>query len=100
MGVVKHPMAEALSVPEQAAREMLARGDCTVYRIDGDSPVQLTATDALKSAWRRGGDNFGQYAIKREDIAGLEKWAARKAAEIIEKANKREEPKKAHEPEL
>ena len=92
------PQADMLRVSQPAAKEMLARGDCEVYRLLPEGPEKLAPTDAVKSGlWY---SEHREFAIRREDAAGLEKWAERSAGEIIGRAKGREEQDKTRGPEL
>lgn len=87
-----------LRVSQTAAKEMLARGDCEVYRLLPEGVEKLSPTDAVKSGlWY---SEHREFAIRREDSVGLEKWAERSAGEIAGRAKARDEQNKAQGPEL
>ena len=88
---------DMIPIANDAAREILARGDADVYRLTENGVVKLDAFEALRPMC------FAEYkdlAIKREDAAGLGKWAERKAGEIVRKVEREERNKaknKEHE---
>ena len=72
-----------IRIANEAAKEMLARGDADVYRLTDGGSVKLHAIEAARPMC------FAEYkdlAIKQKDSAGLEKWAARKVDGIIRQA--------------
>ncbi len=92
------PQPEMLRVSQQAAKEMLARGDCEVHRLLPEGTEKLSPTDAVKSGlWY---SKHREFAIRREDVAGMEKWAERSAADIVNRPQERSEQKKSHEQEV
>jgi hypothetical protein len=99
MAASEHPAQNMLRVEREAASEMLARGDADVYRLLPSGPERLEAIDAVKSngLWYL---NNREFAIRREDIAGLQKWADRNAHDLLNHSKERGEQKKTHEPEI
>lgn len=92
------PQPDMLRVSQQAAKEMLARGNCEVHRLLPEGTEKLSPTDAVKSGlWY---SKHREFAIRREDGAGMVKWAERSAGEIVGRAKAREEQNKARGPEL
>lgn len=92
------PQPKLMRVSQAAAQEMLARGDSDVYRLLPEGPEKLSPTDAIKSGlWF---SEHREFAIRREDMAGLEKWAERSVVAIMSRPQERDEPKKAHEQEV
>lgn len=66
-----------LRIPLVTAREMLTHGDAEVFRLLPEGAKQLNALDAMHS---RGGlwyQQYREFAIKKEDISGMNKWADR-----------------------
>lgn len=98
MAQAQNPQPDMLRVSQMAAKELLARGDCAVCRLLPEAPQLLTPTDAIKSGlWF---SEHRVFAIWREDAAGLQKWAERSAASIINRPHERGEQKKSQEPEV
>jgi hypothetical protein len=94
----ENPQPDMLRVTQEAAREMLARGDAEVYRLLPAGAEKLTQMDTVKS----GGlcyMNHREFAIKREDLPDLDKWAERRA-EIAVCRTERGERKQSHGEEL
>ena len=98
MAQARHPQPDMLRVSQTAAQEMLARSDGEVYRLLPEGPEKLSPTDAVKSGlWF---SEHREFAIRREDAAGFQKWAERSAAAVMNRPQERGEQKKAHEPEV
>ena len=94
----RYPDYGYLRVTQDAAKEMLARGDADVYRLLPHEMEKLSTMDAVKSGlWF---SEHREFAIRREDMPGLDKWAERSAGEIMSRTQERGEHKKTHEPEL
>jgi len=83
------PRHDMLRVTREAATEILARGDADVYRLSPDGAQKLSPMDAVKTRglWF---PNNREFAIKSEDAAGLDKWAERKAGDIMRQAERGE----------
>ena len=80
-----HP--DMIPIANEAAREILARGDADVHRLTDSGVVKLDTFEALRPMC------FAEYkdlAIKLEDVAGLGKWAERKVGEIVRQAEREE----------
>jgi hypothetical protein len=80
MNVAQHPRLDMIRVGNEAAKEILARGESSVFKLTPDGPIKLAPIEAVRSAC------FAQYhdlAIKRGDIAGLDKWAACTAQNML-----------------
>ena len=99
------PQSGMIAIANEAAKEILARGDADVYRLsDGeganDRVVKLDTFEALRPLC------FAEYrdtAIKLEDAVGLETWAKRKVSDVSRKLEKeagRETRKKSRSEEL
>ena len=76
-----------IRIANEAAREILARGDADVYRLTVDGVVKLNAIEAARPMC------FAEHrdlAIKQKDAAGLEKWAAHKVKDIVRQAERAE----------
>ena len=87
------PQPVMLRVSQTAAKEMLARGDCEVYRLLPTGAEKLSPTDAIKSGlWF---SQHRKFAIRREDTAGFQKWAGRSAADAINRTKGLEEKNKS-----
>jgi hypothetical protein len=94
----ENPQPDMLRVSQETAKEMLARGDAEVYRLLPSGAEKLSPMDAVKSGglWYM---NNREFAIRREDIAGLDKWAER-TAETAMRRMERGEHKKSQGEEL
>ncbi|MCL2409610.1 MAG: antirestriction protein ArdA [Oscillospiraceae bacterium] len=77
-----------LRVADDAAKEILARGDADVYRLVLPEPVKLAQIEAMRPITQHNG-----LAIKREDVECLDKWARRKADDIMRKTERGERDK-------
>jgi hypothetical protein len=76
-----------IRIANEAAREILARGDADVYRLTDKGVIKLDTFEALRPMC------FAEYtdlAIKQKDAAGLDKWAERKVDGIIRQAEREE----------
>lgn len=98
MAQAQCPQPEMLRVSQTAAKEMLARGDCEVYRLLPEGTEKLSPTDAVKSGlWF---SENREFAIRHEVGGGFQKWAERCAADVINRPQERDEQKKGQEPEM
>jgi hypothetical protein len=91
------PAEGFLRITQETAKDMLARGDAKVYRLMPDGPSCLSRLSVVHN-----GLNFAEhreFAIRREDMAGLDKWAERAAAEVS-RQRERGERNKSHGEEL
>ena len=94
----RYPDYGYLRVSQDAAKEMLARGDADVYRLLPHEMEKLSTMDAVKSGlWF---SEHREFAIKREDLPGLNRWAERSAGDMLGRSQERGEHKKNHEPEI
>lgn len=85
----ENPQVAMLRIPLVAAREMLTHGDVEVFRLLPEGAKQLTALDAMHS---RGGlwyQQYREFAIKKEDISGMNKWAGRAIEAAVKPATER-----------
>jgi hypothetical protein len=80
MARAQNRQPDMLRVARDAAQEMLAHG-AEVYRLMPECAVKLSPLDAMKSRglWY---SEHREFAIKRDGLEGLEKWAERKAGDI------------------
>jgi len=100
MDRAENPQAGMLRIPLVTAREMLAHGDAEVFRLLPEGAKQLTALDAMHS---RGGlwyQQHREFAIKKEDISTLDRWASRTIEAAVKPAPERGGQKKSYEPEV
>ncbi|MCL2853106.1 MAG: hypothetical protein FWE20_08760 [Defluviitaleaceae bacterium] len=101
--VMENPEHDAIRIPNQAAREMLARNDAPIHLIteQGVKSENLSQLDVLRIL-KFGKENA--FAIKTEDLPGFEKWAKRTAPEMVRqvqaKDKERGEQKKSQGEEL
>lgn len=85
----ENPQADMLRIPLVTAREMLAHGDAEVFRLLPEGANQLTALDAMQS---RGGlwyQEHREFAIKKEGISALGRWAGRTIEAAVKPAPER-----------
>jgi len=86
------PKPDMLRITREAATEILARGDADVHRLFPNSIQQMSPMDAVKSKGLWYSSNR-EFAIKRDDAAGLNEWAERKTSEIVRKMERGERGK-------
>jgi hypothetical protein len=97
MAQAANPQPDMIRVAQDTAKEMLARGDAKVYRLLPGEPECLSRLAVVHN-----GLNFSEhreFAVNREDIPALEKWAERAATDIL-RQTERGERKKSHGEEL
>ena len=98
MESAQNPQPDMLRVSQTAAKEMLARGDCEVYRLLPGRVEKLSQMDAVKSGlWY---SEYREFAIRREDMEGLQKWADRSAGIAMGSQQERGEHRKSNELEV
>ncbi|MCL2344113.1 MAG: hypothetical protein FWC62_09530 [Firmicutes bacterium] len=97
MDQAQNQQIDMLRISREAAKEMLARGDGEVFRLLPEGPVKLSAMDAVKNGGLRYPDHR-EFAIKCEELTGLDKWAERGAAEALRAVQR--DTRKKREPEL
>ncbi|MCL2853894.1 MAG: hypothetical protein FWE20_12885, partial [Defluviitaleaceae bacterium] len=84
------PKPDMLRVTREAATELLARGDADVYRLSHGGAQRLSPMDAVKTKGLWFPSNR-EFAIRREDATGLDKWAERKTGDIMRQAERGEQ---------
>ena len=103
MSKAEHPQPDMLRVTLPVAKEMLTHGDAEVYRLMNDGPKELSPLDAMKSRGALQYQLYREFAVYRNGLDGLDKWAAREAkalaAERVREPEAPEKPK-LREPEL
>jgi hypothetical protein len=90
MNAARHPQPDMIRVGNEAAKEILARGKYSVFNLTPEGAVKLAVIEAMRPMC------FAEHrdlAIKREEIAGLDKWAER-AVKSIQRQHGREERNK------
>jgi hypothetical protein len=87
MALACNPQPDMLRTTPEAAKEILAQGAAAVYRLMPDGMEKLSPIDALKVPTYQ---FHREFAVKSQDIAGLEKWAHRAAGDVL-RQNEREE---------
>ena len=83
----EHPHFGMIHIANEAAREILARGDADIYRLTDNGVVKLDTFEALRPAL------FSEYrplAVTQEGLAGLDKWAAHKVKDIVRQIERAE----------
>ena len=96
MAAAKNPLPDMIRVENEAAKEILARGDADVYRLTPGGAEKLSPIDAAKPLCFKENRDL---AIRREDISGLDKWADRAAAKLIRQNERGEREKPKHKEE-
>jgi len=90
MAAAENPQPDMIRITNEAAKEVLARGDADVYRLTPSGAEKLAPIDAARSLC------FAEHrdlAIKREDVAGLDKWAKRTADKMLRQNERSERDK-------
>ena len=89
----KNPQPTMLRIPLVAARDMLANSDAAVFRLLPEGAKQLSPLDAMQS---RGGlwyQHHREFAIRKEDAPGLDRWANRVIEAAVKPAPERDTEK-------
>lgn len=89
----KNPQPTMLRIPLVAARDMLANSDAAVFRLLPEGAKQLSPLDAMQS---RGGlwyQQHREFAIRKEDAPGLDRWANRVIEAAVKPAPERDTEK-------
>ena len=97
MAAAENPQPGMIRINNEAAKEMLARGDADIYRMMPGGAEKLAPIEATRPA---SFESNRDLAIKREDIAGLDKWAERAVKNIqrqAERAERRQDKNKGEE---
>jgi hypothetical protein len=98
MEQAENPSDGFLRVAQSAAQEALAMGDTAMYRLLPEGPQKLSQTDAVKTGlWYSA---YREFAVKRDDLPNLDKWARRSAGIALARPAELIEQKKSHDPEL
>lgn len=86
-----HPEPEMLRIPLGTAKSMLLHEDAPVYRLLPKGPEQLAPIAAAKGngLWF---ERYREFAVKREDHAGLDKMCRREAGKLLGIAPERKAP--------
>ena len=90
MAAAHNPLTEMLRIENEAAREILARGDADVYRLTSAGAERLSQIDAARPISFK---ENRELAIKSEDISGLDKWSERDAQKLLRKQERGEREK-------
>jgi len=83
MAKAENPHSDMLRVNLDVAKDMLARGGAPVYRLLPNGPELLSALDVMPS---RGGlwyQNCREFAVRKDEIDGLDRWADRTTDAMI-----------------
>lgn len=92
MAKAEHPQSDKIRITQEAAKEMLARGDAKVYRLKADGAECLSRLTVVHN-----GLNFEKeraFAINPSDMAGFDAWAKRTASDMVRQTQERGEQKK------
>jgi hypothetical protein len=89
MAEATSPQADMIRLTPEAAKQILSQNFADVYKLLPDVNQKLNPIDAAKpSVWNN--VDFA-FAIKREDISALDKWAEKAAVVAVHKAAERGE---------
>lgn len=94
MAQADNPQLDMLRIAPEAAKEILAQNAAEVFRLLANEPKKLSPLDVVKS----GGLAYLEYrefAVKKDALPDLDKWAKRKAAELTCPAPERNKSKEA-----
>jgi hypothetical protein len=83
-------------ISNDAAKEILARGDADVYKLTPSGPEKLSAFEAMRPLCFA---EYNELAIKRADVSALDKWAHHAVKNAMH-LNRREEQKKSRDAEI
>jgi hypothetical protein len=97
MEKAENPQPALLRISNDAARELLARGDADVYALVENGEKRLEAFEALRPLCFA---DYKETAIKKEALPGLDKWAERKVKDINREAERGERSKSKDKEEL
>jgi hypothetical protein len=93
MESAENPQPGMLRIPLVTARDMLANSDAAVFRLLPEGAKQLSPLDAMQS---RGGlwyQQHREFAIRKEDLSGLDRWANRVIEAAVKPAPERDTEK-------
>ncbi|MCL2078739.1 MAG: hypothetical protein FWH17_02725 [Oscillospiraceae bacterium] len=95
MAQAVNPQPDMLRVAPEAAKEILAQSAADVFRLMPNDMEPLSPIDAIKvTAYQ----SFREFAVRRDDWGGIEKWAQKASGEIL-RQNERGERNKLKTPE-
>jgi hypothetical protein len=80
MAQAKFPQPEFIRIGCYAAEEIMAREDSDVYKLFPEGPKRLSAMQAIRSKLKS--PYRSEYAVKPEELYGLEKWAKREVESV------------------
>ncbi len=89
MEQAEYPQQEKIRVCREAAKEMLARGDANVYRLDGKGATFQNRIGAVRIGINSVHKDV--FAINPADMAGFAQWAKRTASDMARNARERGE---------
>jgi hypothetical protein len=98
MAQAAHPRPDMFRIAPEAAKEILAQSAADVFRLMPTGAEKLSPIDAIKvTAYQE----YREFAVRRSDWAGIEKWARRGAGNILRQNGRSERDKpKMKSPEL
>jgi hypothetical protein len=85
MARAANPQPDMLRVAPEAAREMSAQNAAEVFRLMPNGAEKLSPIDAIKAPAYQ---SCREFAVKPQDLAGIEKWARRASGEILRQAGR------------
>ena len=89
----KNPQPTMLRIPLVAARDMLANSDAAVFRLLPEGAKQLSPLDAMQSRSGLWYQHHREFAIRKEDAPGLDRWANRVIEAAVKPAPERDTEK-------
>ncbi|MDR1070813.1 MAG: hypothetical protein LBL37_08550 [Gracilibacteraceae bacterium] len=93
MSAAQNPQPDMIRVANEAAKEILARGDADVYRLAPEGAVKLAPIEAARAMCFA---EHRELAVKREDFAGLDNWSKRAANKLLRRNERGERDKIKH----
>jgi hypothetical protein len=91
MTQAEYPQSDMLRVAREAAQEILAQNIVPVFRLMENGAEKLSPIAAIKTGLWFTSEN--EFAIRREDLPDVGKWAGRSAADILRQTERGEKEK-------
>ena len=93
-----NPQPDMIRISREVAKDILTHGDAAVFRLLPKGAEQLSPLDAMAS---RGGlwyESYREFAVKKEDIGKLDKFADRRIdACVIDQKSPKDKPAKSNQ---
>ena len=92
MAGAKYSQPGMLRIPQETAKNILLNGDAPVFRLMPRSVELMSNITAAKNGLNF--QNFREFAVKKDDRAGIDKLCSREIAEIVNKPQELDSQKK------